>query len=370
MVTSTIDHLLTTSAKFLFPAAAMQVNVAGEVAYQRAIGWYDPEQQKRPINSETRFDLASLTKLVTTTAVLKLISQQELSLDTPIAYILTDFRGQRPIQPYEDPLNAGQWVTVAQGGGNVDASQITVRQLLTHSSGLPAWRPIYQQLEGEKRPFVIHTFFSYSPDSTVVYSDLGFILLGWLVEAVLKRPLTDCFQQLVFDPLMLDGIGFGPVAPASCAPTEWCGWRQRRMHGEVHDENSFGLGGVAGHAGLFGTAAAVAGLGQAWLDVVQGRSDFLRRELAKTAVSLQAQSGNQRRGLGWALWSPDAASASHPLGHNSFGHTGFTGTSLYIDPDHSLVVAALTNEVYNGRANRGIGAFRVRLHEAVSDWRL
>jgi CubicO group peptidase (beta-lactamase class C family) len=141
------------------------------------------------------------------------------------------------------------------------------------------------------------------------------------------------------------------------------------MLGEVHDENAFALGGVAAHAGLFGTADDVASLGQVWLDVLQGRSDFLPRDLAQEAVQLQAEDGDVRRGLGWALWSPLPESASHPLSRSSFGHTGFTGTSLYIDPERELVIACLTNEVYNGRIDRGIGAFRVRLHKEIRDWR-
>jgi CubicO group peptidase (beta-lactamase class C family) len=122
---------------------------------------------------------------------------------------------------------------------------------------------------------------------------------------------------------------------------------------------------VAAHAGLFGTAAAVAGLGQAWLDVLLGHSDFLPRSLAQEATNLQAEDGLVRRGLGWALWSSLPESASYPLSRSSFGHTGFTGTSLYIDPERELVVACLTNEVYNGRADRSIGPFRVRLHEEI-----
>jgi CubicO group peptidase (beta-lactamase class C family) len=185
------------------------------------------------------------------------------------------------------------------------------------------------------------------------------------MEVVAERPLTSIIQSLVLDPLRLATIQFGPVAPECAAPTEFCQWRQRRIRGEVHDENAWALGGVAAHAGLFGPAAAVAGLGQVWLDILQGRSDFLPRSLAQEAVQLQVEDGPVRRGLGWALWSPSPESPSHPLSRSSFGHTGFTGTSLYIDPERELVVACLTNEVYNGRADRSIGPFRVRLHEEI-----
>lgn len=360
-----LEPLLVEAANSVAPAISLQINLRGEVIFQRALGFCDPETQTAPISLATRFDLASLTKLFTTTAVFRLIVQQQLALDTPVAAIIPEFSGQRPVQPYEDPLKWGAWVTVDDSGGMVDAGQVTIRQLLTHSSGLPAWRPIFKQPDEAKRPFVLNTFFSCRPDSQVVYSDLGFILLGWVIEAMLKRPLSHCFQELVITPLNLPNIGFGPLEPADCVPTEFCMWRQRRIHGVVHDENSYSLAGMAGHAGLFGTAEAAAGLGQAWLDVVQGESDFLPRGLAKTAVSLQKQSNKTRRGLGWSLWSPDPQSAAYSLSPNSFGHTGFTGTSLYVDPDRNLVVALLTNEVYRGRRNRRIGQFRVTVHEVI-----
>jgi CubicO group peptidase (beta-lactamase class C family) len=125
------------------------------------------------------------------------------------------------------------------------------------------------------------------------------------------------------------------------------------------------MGGIAGHAGLFGTAAAVATLGQAWLETLDGLSHLLPKSLAQEAICPQAEAGMVRRGLGWALWSPDLDSAGHPLSHNAFGHTGFTGTSLYIDPERQLVIACLTNDVYYGREKRGILKFRLALHELV-----
>ena len=349
----------------VFPAAALQVWQQGPVVHDEAVGWLDPEMRQQPTMRETLFDLASLTKLFTTTAFLRLVAAGKVELDQPVVTVLPEFGGQRPVQPYEDPLHPGQLVTISAATEPVDAGKVTYRHLLTHTSGLPAWRPLYQQGWEEIRPFVLNSFFSYVTDSRVVYSDLGLILLGWVMEVVAERPLASIIQSLVLDPLRLATIQFGPVAPECAAPTEFCQWRQRRMRGEVHDENAWAVGGVAAHAGLFGTAAAVAGLGQAWLAVLQGRSDFLPRSLAQEAINLRAEDGLVRRGLGWALWSSLPASASYPLSRSSFGHTGFTGTSLYIDPERELVVACLTNEVYNGRADRSIGPFRVRLHEEI-----
>jgi CubicO group peptidase (beta-lactamase class C family) len=286
-------------------------------------------------------------------------------LDTAVADIIPDFTGQRPIQPYENPLKPGTFVAVTNEAGYADAGQVTFRHLLTHTSGLPAWRPLYQ-FTIHNSQFTIHTavtqtFFSYPTGQHVIYSDLGLILLGWAIEHLTGRSLRDEIETMTRQ-FTTAPIQFGPVAPEQVPPTEFCSWREKRMRGEVHDENAWAMGGVAGHAGLFGTATAVADLGQAWLNAVQG-GGLLPQALAQEAVSLQAEDGAVRRGLGWALWSPLPESASHPLSQSTFGHTGFTGTSLHVDPERDMVVACLTNEVYNGRQNRSIGAFRVALHE-------
>ena len=147
---------------------------------------------------------------------------------------------------------------------------------------------------------------------------------------------------------------------ANVAPTEFCAWRGRRIIGAVHDENAARLGGIAGHAGLFATASDLARFGQAFLD-----GSLLSRETVAEMTRVQAQDGDIRRGLGFALWSPDPAASGNPFGPGAFGHTGFTGTSLWMDPGRGLVVAALTNRVYYGRDADGIGAFRVALHRAI-----
>ncbi|HJR78996.1 MAG TPA: serine hydrolase, partial [Anaerolineales bacterium] len=157
---------------------------------------------------------------------------------------------------------------------------------------------------------------------------------------------------------------FRPAAPLqspeNIAPTEFCQWRRRRIVGEVHDESAWRLGGVAGHAGMFGHARDVAAFGQSFLD-----ASLLRRETIAEMTRLQAESNGMRRGLGFALWSPDPAASSNPFSPRTFGHTGFTGTCLWIDPQRELVTALLTNEVYGGREGRGIAALRVQIHQAV-----
>jgi CubicO group peptidase (beta-lactamase class C family) len=195
--------------------------------------------------------------------------------------------------------------------------------------------------------------------------DIGLILLGMVVELLSGLRLDAALAQLVTQPLDLRGTCFLPVGElcyAQVAPTEFCTWRQRRVTAEVHDENACALGGIAGHAGLFSTAADVARFGQVFLD---GGSPLLSAESVAEMTRVQSQEGSTRRGLGFALWSADPEASGNPFSQQAFGHTGFTGTSLWIDPQADLVVALLTNEVYYGRTNRGIMPLRVAVHRAV-----
>lgn len=411
-----LDEFLAQTVNSGIPAVSLQVRQDGQVLYEQAAGWLDPDTHQQPTQPTTFFDLASLTKLFTATAFLRLVAAGKVELATPVSQILPQFSGRRPIQPYEDPLHPGKFICVNARGKttearsylkkrlyapwraaactqrsevknqylspvagrractelaevspvvHVDAGQVTFQHLLSHSSGLPAWRPLYRQPAGAIREFTLDTFFAYPTGATVLYSDLGFILLGWAIEQLTGEPLEQAIVQLVGSPLDLSAFRFGPVPPAQSAPTEYCPWRERRVHGEVHDENAWAMGGRAGHAGLFGHAAAVAALGQAWLDAVDGASHFLLPPLARQATGRQAATATVRRGLGWSLWSPDSDNPGRPLSPAAFGHTGFTGTSLYVDPQRRLVIACLTNEVYNGRQNRTITAFRQVLHELI-----
>jgi serine-type D-Ala-D-Ala carboxypeptidase len=321
-----------------------------------------------------------VTKLFTTTAFMTLVRDGAVALDDPVSSVLGEFSGRRPIQAYENPLVPGSFVEVAQAKegasvdavASVDAGEVCFRDLLCHSSGLPAWRPLYRQESKEAAlRMVTGTFFSYPRRARVVYSDLGLILVGLAVQKLSGMPLDKAVGMRVLEPLGLARTRYFPapadasaIAALDIAPTEICAWRKRRIQGEVHDENAASLGGVAGHAGLFSTAAELARLGQCYLD---GGSPLLGAGTVSEMTSLQSQDGAVRRGVGFALWSPDPEASSNPLGPRAFGHLGFTGTSLWVDPDLSLVVACLTNRVYFGRDAAGIGAFRVALHKSVAE---
>jgi serine-type D-Ala-D-Ala carboxypeptidase len=358
------DSILSQAIGTITPAAQLVIRHHGEVVHDIAMGFIDPETKTRPVDTETLFDLASVTKLFTTTAFMILVEQGDVSVDDPVRSVLPEFSGMRLIQPYEDPLAWDKTVSVTDQAGTVDAGKITFRNLLAHNSGLPAWRAFKDQPDAESAiRLALGTFFSYPTGERVVYSDVGLILLGLAVSRLTRSPLDKTIYQRVTKPLGLTAH-FQPAAPLqspqNIAPTEFCKWRGRRIVGEVHDESAWRLGGVAGHAGMFAHASDVAAFGQSFLD-----ASLLRRETIAEMTRLQAEFNGTRRGLGFALWSPDPAASNNPFSPATFGHTGFTGTSLWIDPFRALVVVLMTNDVYGGREGRGIADLRVQIHRAI-----
>lgn len=360
-----VDTILRAAAGQALPAAQLVVYHHGAQLFASAYGWLDPAVRQQPTTLQTRFDLASVTKLFVATTFMRLVEQGQVALDQPVATILPDFQGKRPIQPYEDPLQSGALITVTAASGTVDAGAVTFRHLLTHTAGLPAWRPLFRQPDAVAAAALAReTFFAYPIGERVIYSDIGLILLGMAIATLTALPLAAAVATYVIQPLGLIHTAYCPLAAGAeltdVAPTEFCQWRNRRICGEVHDENAAQLGGVSGHAGLFSTASDVARFGQSFL-----QAELLQPATIAWMRQVQAIDGDLRRGLGFLLWSPDPLASSNPFSPAVFGHTGFTGTSLWIDPTHDLVVALLTNEVYNGRVDRQIAALRVAIHQAV-----
>jgi CubicO group peptidase (beta-lactamase class C family) len=389
------DDVLRRAVPAVAPAAQLVVRQGGAVLLDRCYGHLDPETREHPTQPDTRFDLASLTKLFVATAFMTLVESGNVGLDDVVGGVLPALRGERPIGPYENPLAPGEWID-AGASGSVDVGRITFRHLLTHTSGLPAWRPLFRQGSRDAAlEMALGTPAAYPTGERVLYSDIGLILLGLAVERLDGRALDAAVAARVTGPAGLAHTGYLPIdsrpqttdhstantnersgLPSAVggreqsergglppfAPTEVCAWRGRRVVGEVHDENAAGLGGVAGHAGIFSTARDVAAFGQIFLD---GGAPLLRAETVAEMTRPQAEHGDTRRGLGWALWSPDPEASGNPFGPGAFGHTGFTGTSLWVDPSRELVVALLTNDVYGGRQGRGIASLRVDLHRAL-----
>lgn len=296
-----------------------------------------------PTDEATRFDLASLSKVVATLpSVLALVEAKSVTLDDPVKKFFSQ---------------AGWFQTPSLG-------DVTVRQLLTHSSGLPAWRPLFAEVSTRLSALgsVLQTSLAH-PAGQVVYSDLGFMLLGAVVERVSGTRLDAFAAEHVFGPLGMSATGYGPLTNVKVAATEDCGWRGRLLEGEVHDENAFVFDGVAGHAGLFATAADLARYAQAWLS---GSAPFASEALLQEATREQVRGPEGvRRGLGWQL-SGAGSSAGHYASPCAYGHTGFTGTSLWLDPDRDRFGVLLTNRVHPSReCGNTIHALRVAFYDAI-----
>ncbi len=379
--------ILHSATSSVAPAICLCVANRDDVLWEEALGYLDPEARTQPVQTDTLFDLASVTKLFVTTAGMTLVESGRMALDQPVSEIVPEFVGERPLAPYEDPLRPGAVVEVVPPTAErVQAGRVTFRHLLTHTSGLPAWKPLFKVAGGKGAILkVIHQSpFAYPTGDRVLYSDLGLILLAEAMERLTGMGLDEVVKERVTGPLGLAHTMYLPVQSAignpqsaivNVAPTEFCAWRQRRLIAEVHDENAAALGGVAGHAGLFSTAREVAALGQLYLNGglgVQPRSSASRiRLLSETTVAemtrQQAVWNDERRGIGWMLRSQGVSSAGRYFSPKSFGHTGFTGTSLWVDPERELVVALLTNRVYYGRDNAAeILALRQQVCDAVA----
>jgi CubicO group peptidase (beta-lactamase class C family) len=316
------------------------------------------------------------------------VEADHVDLNTPVAKVLPEFGGVRRVGPTEDPRSKQPLpADPAFAGQEVDAGQITFWHLLTHTSGLAAWRSLYRvnepdgdaplphrvgQEDRTRRIAAIYEQYDLAcpPGQRTVYSDLGLILLGEATARLGGASLEAVVRRSVLEPLGLAHTTYNPLAHGSprehIVPTEFCAWRKRRCLGEVHDENAASLGGVAGHAGLFSTAWEVATLGQMYLNGgLYGGVRVLSPETIAEVTRTQVNVADNPRGLGWVLRSLSGSSSGALFGPRSYGHTGYTGTSLWVDPDRALVVVLLTNRVYYGRDPSGIARLRPKLHDAV-----
>jgi CubicO group peptidase (beta-lactamase class C family) len=292
-----------------------------------------------PCTADSLFDLASLTKLVTTATVLSLVKEGVLDLAMPFRELLPDFHGGRK-------------------------DDVTLRHVLTHTAGLQWWLPLWQEARTLDEAVWRAAQEPLAQDvGRFKYSDLGYLMLTQALATVGELPFADLVRERVLGPVEAETCAYGPRPAGRCVATERDdGWRKKRLRGEVHDENAFALGGVAGHAGLFGTAADVAKIARVYRD-----GAVIGNELAHLARTEHVREDNVRRGLGLALRAPRDAMVGRHFSEDAYGHTGFTGTSLWIDPAIDLSVVILTNRVYYGRQNDdAMYRFRIAVHEAVS----
>jgi serine-type D-Ala-D-Ala carboxypeptidase len=321
-----IDHVVERGiAADGFPGAAVVVGRRGAAVWEKGYGRLDWGEDSPGVSAEsTLYDLASVTKAVATTAaIMVLYDRGDIDLDAPIWNYVPAFSGE-------------------------GRHRVTVRELLMHRSGLPAGRDLWRAAHSpaEARRVVLRTPLQRAPDSRYEYSDLGADLLGFVVEAVAHEPLDRFVTRTVFAPLGMRNTRFRPPATLRyrVAPTEVTPPRGYPLRGEVHDENAYALGGVAGHAGLFSTAADLSVFAQMMLN---GGEYNGVRVFSDSTVAVFTRGGAGWRALGWNT-CPGSGSCGRQLAGTAYGHTGFTGTSIWIDPERQLFVIVLTNWVHDG----------------------
>ena len=328
-----------------FPGAVLSVGNRERVV-TRTYGVTTTLAGGAPVNEATVYDIASLSKLFTATAALMLLERGEFRLDDQVGRFLPSF---------------------AQG----DKSEIRLRHLLTHTSGLPGHNPYFQFAKGKSEMLeaIAQTPLQYETGTQVIYSCVGFITLANVIETISGQPLDGFLSDNLFEPLGMQTTSYGPIQQPRerIAPTEDCSWRGRMVWGEVHDENAFAQGGVSGNAGLFSTGPDLSLFAKMMLR--QGASESGCRILSPATIRAATRNYTpglaENRGLGWQMrsneypWCGDLAPAC------SYGHTGFTGTSLWVSPDDDLFVVFLTNRVHPTRANAQHIRYRPLIHNLL-----
>lgn len=344
-----LDRAVATGA---FPGAVLAVGWKGQLSIHPS-GRLARGSKARKVAADSIYDVASLTKpIVTSTAAMMLMQQQRLDLDAPVENYIPDFSAAAKSDP--DPA----W-----------RARVSVRMLLLHNSGLPAHRDFYKEAKGHAAILarVLAEPLVREPGTQIEYSDLGFILLGEIIERLTGESLDAVAAREIFLPLGMDRSMFNPprrLRP-EIAPTEIdSAYRRRLICGEVHDENAWAMGGIVGHAGLFSTAGDVAIFAQMILNGgIYGHRRLLSRAIVEEFTSKVAI-GNSAGTTGWDVPSERSSSGRY-FSSKSFGHMGFTGTTLWIDPEKDLFVILLTNRVNPTRANQQIRQVRPAVHDAI-----
>ncbi len=331
-------------AAHAFPACSLAVTHRGELVAHKAFGRFTFDPASPEVTIASIFDLASVTKVVATTAMAMILYERGvLDLEAPVNAIVPEF-----------------------AGADARRTEVTLRMLLAHSSGLPAYEKLF--LRAKTRDDLLHAAFATGiaadPGARAEYSDIGFIILGIALERLADEPLDSFCQREVFGPFAMAHTTFNPAKTLreSIPPTtDDRTFRHRVIQGEVQDENASVLGGVAGHAGLFSTAGDLALFAHAMLN---GGYPILRPETVNLFTRREPMPEGTSRALGWDTPSTPSQSGKH-FGPRSFGHLGYTGTSLWIDPDRQLSVTLLTNRTWPDCQNQTIRQVRPTVHDAV-----
>jgi CubicO group peptidase (beta-lactamase class C family) len=364
----------------VFPGAVALVAQGGKIVFFEHVGHRSLFPERVPMARDTIFDLASLTKvLATTPAIMRLVDEGKISLDQDLGEVLPK---------------------AALG----DKRDLTLRLLLTHSAGLVDWKPFYEKLRDHPpkdrkrllRQWIIGEPFAYEPAKGNLYSDLGFMLLEWVIEEKTGQTLPEYVQKYFYGPLGLKRTFFrrgeereldsrSPLSRGQAAfsgndvrkitypreefaATEDCPWRKRVLQGEVHDDNAWTLGGYSGHAGLFSMAEEIYVMANMLREHYFGkRNDFFRPETVREFFRRQGIVKESDWALGWDTRALEGSSAGKHFSRDSVGHTGFTGTSIWMGLEKDVIAILLTNRVHPKRDNDKIKQFRPVFHDAVME---
>ncbi|HLI81277.1 MAG TPA: serine hydrolase domain-containing protein [Candidatus Binataceae bacterium] len=356
--------------RHVFPAATVVARRANEVLFEGAFGFRTMLPHRREAKIDTVFDLSSLTKVFATTiAIMMLVREEKLRLDDRVTRYFPSF-------------------------GVHGKDRVIVRHLLAHCSGLAAWRPFYKLVADIERAGKVN--FMASPGAKqriyeeihrekleapvgakAIYSDLNFIALGEAVEQATGVSLQRFCHDRIFRELGLTATGFIDISLARTrklepvadmfAATENCPSRRRLLLGEVDDDNAFAMGGVAGHAGLFAPVREVDRIAAELIACFKGRSDFVPEKIVRQFWTRDETVAGSTWALGWDTPSPDHSSSGHRFPPTAVGHLGFTGTSIWIDPEREIAVSILTNRVHPSRDNQAIRDFRPAIHDLIME---
>ena len=328
-----------------FPGAVVLIWKDGKISYEKPFGNFTYDKTSSKVEINTIFDIASLSKVVATTTAAMLCCDRNLfSLDDKVIKYIPEF-------------------------GVNGKENITIKNLLIHNSGLVAWKRFYERslTANEVLKEIYSSELEYKTEEKTVYSDLGIITVGKIIEKVTGKNLDIFCTDEIFNPLKMQSTIYNPNDSLKkiCAPTEIDNyWRMKTLQGEVHDETSAVLNGVAGHAGLFSTATDISKL----MVVLMNKGKFGNKQFIKQSTVeyfTKKYSDESSRAIGWDTRSEKGSSSGDFFSPNSFGHTGFTGTSIWADTERNLFVVFLTNRVYPTRENGKLSKVRPELHNAV-----
>lgn len=352
----------------VFPGAVVLVGKDDAVIYERAFGFRSLVPHKTTMEPGTIFDLASLTKpLATAVAIMLLIGEKKLRLDDQITRVIPMY-------------------------GVFGKSLTTVRHLLNHSSGLPAWKAFFEDVVRNEKSGRINFVASRAaknfvfeqihrekvlnpPGAQYLYSDLGFMILGEAVEILTGNTFDRFCQERIFKPLDLRSTGFIDLSQLRTrrlqpvedmiAPTENCPWRKKILCGEVHDDNAYAMGGVAGHAGLFSSVRDLHNLLVRMNRCLNGKDSFVPQSLMQEFLTRSDSRGHSSFALGWDTPTPGSSASGSLFSSRSVGHLGFTGCSIWWDLEKHCHIILLTNRVHPSRKNEKIKDFRPHIHDQI-----